>query len=327
MPRRPPVEITTGLRAHPAVTAWSELQKDWVEPECIHILRESEPSSIYRLFAAGPAGSDVIAKRCQSATALIERTIYEEVLPNLPVTAPRYYGCAQTDGLAYWLFIEDVGGERYQLLNPEHCALAGRWLGLMHGSATSVAAAARLPDGGPGRYLKQLRSGRDKIQRNLFNPALTLRDIAVLEEIVALDDLLELQWGQVEKCCEGMPMTLVHGDFRPKNAYLRNGPPGLHLFPIDWETAGWGVPSADLTRVDIAAYWSVVREWWPNLVMQSIERLANVGQVFRSLAAIDWESVSLAFDTDEWLREPMACMRVYQARLSDAIQTAKVMQG
>lgn len=61
--------------------------------------------------------------------------------------------------------------------------------------------------------------------------------------------------------------------------------------------------------------------------MQAIKRLANVGQVFRWIAADNWESMSLVFDTDEWLWKAMACMRFYQARLSDAILTARLIQG
>jgi len=127
---------------HPAVKAWRELQPAWAGPESIHVLREGRKSAIYGLTGVGSGGSAVIAKRCRAAAAAVERTVYAEVLPRLPVTSPRYYGSVQDDRGSCWLFLEDVGGERYATSNEEHCSLAGRWLGLMHTSTTILADAA-----------------------------------------------------------------------------------------------------------------------------------------------------------------------------------------
>src|ERR671923_2768822 len=121
----------TNLLAHPAVQAWSALQPLRLEPGSIHVLREGRKAGLYRLTGVGLAGSDVIAKRCAAETAVIERTIYEEVLPHVPVTAPHYYGFRmEGDGETCWLFLEDVGSERYSESSEEHHALAARWLGL-----------------------------------------------------------------------------------------------------------------------------------------------------------------------------------------------------
>jgi aminoglycoside phosphotransferase (APT) family kinase protein len=326
MPKGGPDEvIRDNLPEHPAVKAWQKLEPPRVEPESIHSLRRKPP--VYRLTGVGPGGSAVIAKRGRGAEGRVERTVYEEVLPHLPVTAPRYYGSTEDEGGA-WFFLEDVGEERYSELDAEHRALAARWLGLMHTSSTRLAGttdvAARLPDGGPGRYLHHLRSARAAILRNLSNPALTTEDVAGLEAIVSLHDLLEARWARLEEACDGVPSTLVHGDFRPKNAYLRRRPAAIDLFPIDWETAGWGVPAADLTRVDVTAYWEVVRESWAGLGLQAIQRLATVGQVFRALAAIGWDSPELAYDTARYLCRPMACLQVQRKKLSEAIRAAGV---
>ena len=262
----------------------------------------------------------MIAKRCP--TASVERTVYEDVIPHLPVTVPRYYGSREEDAGSGWLFLEDVGGERYSELDGEHRAVAGRWLGLMHTSAEGVAAAARLPDGGPGRYLAHLRSTREIIVRNLANRYLTAGDRPVLEAIVAQCGALESRWGQLEDACPGLPSTLVHGDFRPKNAHIRRDRAGISLFPLDWETAGWGAPAADLTRVDIAAYWSVVRERWPGVTVPALRRLARAGWVFQWLAALGWGSPDLARDDYDFVRHAMACLEVYQIKLGDAIRAA-----
>ena len=324
---RPVLEVIRHhLGDHPAVKAWSKLEPAWAGPASIHVLRERRSSGIYRLTDAGPGGSGVMAKRCRPVGASVERAVYAEVLPRLPVSAPRYYGYVEDDGGSCWLFLEDVGGERYASSDEEQCALAGRWLGLMHTSATIItdaaAAAARLPDGGPGRYLRHLRLAREDILRNISNPVLTAEDVALLTAMVSQHDLLEGRWERLEEACERAPSTLVHGDFRPKNAYIRTDHAGPRLFPIDWETAGWGPPAADLARVDITAYWSVVREGW-SLDLQDIRRLATVGRVFGFLAAIGWKSPSLAYDSPRLLSEPLASMRVLQGSLSNAIRAAE----
>jgi len=191
VPRRMPVEILrANLREHPAVEAWSALRPARVEPESIHVFREGQQSAIYRLERAGAGGGDITAKRCAIRAAAIERAVYEDILPGVPVTAPHYHGAVEA-GESCWLFLEDVGGESYSERDEAHYTLAGRWLGAMHTSAAGVAAATRLPDGRPHRYLTYLRSTRETILNNLANPLLTGDDVAVLEAIVSQCDALE----------------------------------------------------------------------------------------------------------------------------------------
>ena len=293
------------LLDHKVVRAWSGLRPGQGEPASIEILEPGryKKKTIYRLAGVGLKGSAVIAKRRQMARGLIERTIYEQILPHLPVTAPHYYGFVEDDDTFCWLFLEDLGRERFSPLVEEHRVLAARWLGLMHTSAAHLATTARLPDRGPDYYLEILRSARRTILRNLYNPKL-------------------------EKCCESMPTTLVHGDFRRKNVYVRTDQAGTALFPIDWTTAGWGVPAADLAHsrcrysgyhVDLTTYWDIVRECWPSMDMSAIQQLVPVGLVFRRLAAINWTTRSL---TSEWTEEPIACMKAYQTELSEIMQAA-----
>jgi Phosphotransferase enzyme family len=320
--------IRANLREHPAVSAWSDLLPRRVEPGYIEILHEKEKSAVYRLAGVGIRGTDVIAKRSLATTALIERAIYEEVLPHLTLTALHYYGFIAENDQFSWLFLEDAGKERFSPMIEEHRTLAARWLGGMHTAAVQVAAAALLPDRGSEHYLEHLRSARRTILSNLDNPALTPEDVVLLETIVAQCDLLEAHWSEVEQYCAGMPTTLVHGDFRPKNIHVRTGQAGLDLFALDWETAGWGIPAADLApsrgllaahQVDMTIYWAIVREHWPDVDLQAIERLAHVGRIFRRLAAISWASLSLAY---EWVEQPVKSMRVYQAELTEAMRMA-----
>jgi hypothetical protein len=319
--RKPPCGVLWGnLGWHPAVRAWRAFAGGAAEPDTIEVLRNGKKSATHRLVGVGPAGESIIAQRMQVAKATIEREMYEHILPRVPVTAPRYYGTRQDgDGFA-WLFLEDVGDERITPTDPAHLALAGRWVALMHTAAVDVAAARRLPDAGPSRYLEHLQVDRQTIVTNLANPALAPSDAALLRDLVRDLDRLERGWGAVTEACAGMPATLVHGDLQRKNMYIRQRPGGTELFPIDWETAGWGVPAADLPRIDLPTYASVVRAVWPTVELEDVRRLAVVGRIFLELVAIRWVSPQLAYEAASFLTRPMSWLRVMHERLAAALR-------
>src|SRR5205807_1546253 len=212
----------------------------------------------------------VITHRASALTACdtrlqLERGRLAEAPPYLPVTSPRYYGCRAEDPQFAWLFLEDIGDERYIATDRAQLALAGHWVALMHTAAARVPAARGLPDGGPPRYLDHLRADLQTIGANLANPALTAGDAATLGRLASDLDRLEGAWVALERACTGLPATLVHGDLQRKNLYVRNGAGQTALYAIDWETAGWGVPAADVARVDLPTYWSVVRSVRPDV--------------------------------------------------------------
>src|SRR3989442_1150812 len=175
------------------------------------------------------------------------------------------------------------------------------------------------PDGGPRRYLDHLRVGRRTIHAHVANPALGAADVTALQLLVADLDRVERGWADVERACMGVPASLVHGDFQRKNTYIRTGATGPELFAIAWETAGWGVPAVDLTRIDLPTYWSVVRPSWPAVQLEDVRRLAAAGRIFLQLAGIRWVSPELAYNTAPYLRRPMSWLRVFHGRLTDAI--------
>ena len=312
--------IQTDLLDHPAVRAWHELQSNRAKPEEIAILKDKRHSSIYRLRGVGPRGGAVIAKRCQRSTGVIERTIYQDVLPYLPVAALRCYGFLEREDGQSWLFLEDAGGERYSPLLGTHRTFAARWLGLMHTSAPQVAAAAHLPYRGLDHYRKFLLLARDTILQNRANPALNSDDLSLLETIVSQCDFLELHWNELERFCDRMPCTLVHGDFKEKNVYLRTSGEGTVVLPLDWEEAGWGIPAPDLFSVDLPAYWAVVREAWPHIDFHDIGRLGHCGTILRWLAETCWKCMDLPY---EWVEKPLKHLRVCQAGMADSIRAAE----
>jgi len=220
----------------------------------IERLQKKKKGVVYRLMGAGPGGSDVIAKMSSRARVARERSIYELVLPTLAIPTVHYYGFVEEpDHKNGWLFLEDAGRVEYSPLTEEHRVLAGRWLGLLHTSAATSAAATRLADRGPGYYLQHLRSACDLIRRNLSNPALTDDDRALLKSIIAQCEVVASHWSQVESLCEGMPHTFIHGDFAPKNIRVRIEKTGIALLPFDWANAGWGFIASDLAQAGVGS--------------------------------------------------------------------------
>lgn len=314
------VQTSSGLFAHPAVVAWRRLWPELV-PESVEELRARPSSAIYALTGLGPHGSAVIAKRIPAPEAMIERTIYQEVLPDVPVSFPRFYGMTESGDGFCWLFTEDVGEERFSPASPTQRTLVAQWLGRLHSVAARLDAARRLPDRGPAHYLDHLRHGRETIGGSQDNPALSAEDRRLLKAVSAQCGALERAWCGIERFCADVPRTLVHGDFRSKNVRLRVIGTSTTLFPIDWETAGWGVPAPDLAasrgvtpveQIDLATYASIARDYWPRLDAAGLEELVVVGAVFRRLAAISWESLSLSSESPQ---RAVASMRVYRDEL------------
>ena len=290
---------------HPAARAFRALRPDGATPERIEVLKGARPGarrSAYRLAGVGPGGSAVIAKRCPVVKARLERDVYEQVLPSLPVPTVRYYGFVEhADG--GWLFLEDVGGHpRYSPDIHEHRRAAGRWLGFLHTRATP-AAAARLPVLDSAYYFDRLRSGRARIESALSAP-LEPVDQSLMRTILSQCALLEAKWPAVEGRCRSMPKSLIHGDFVAKNIYVaaESGPP--RLLPLDWGQAGRGLPGVDLAQslpschglsadIDLEAYLEVVRGHWAGIGMPEVRAWARTGTLLRTLVAVEWASRSL----------------------------------
>jgi hypothetical protein len=329
---KPTVIPPDNLFEHPAMKGWMTLWPRRVEPECIETLQKRRKSTVYRLKGAGPQGADVIAKRSWLAKVLVERTIYEEVLPQLPIPTLSYYGFVEEENSEYgWFFLEYADEGEYSPQVEEHRVLAARWLGLVHTSAVGIATASRLPDRGPGYYLERLQSAHARILHNLDNPALTVADLAVLKTVVGQCESVASQWGLIEQLCEQLPPTLIHGDFAPKNMRIRIGQAPLALLPFDWGSAGWGSIASDLAQAgmlpndywaspDLAVYHSVVQETWPHLKDENVQLLAIFGKIFRCLVCIDLDAESLA---TPWVEKSMVNMQMYMRDMAEAIQAAE----
>lgn len=332
MPRKSPVAVATAkIPHHEAHRAWRILGGD--KPTTVELWRKASRSkpAIYRLLFARPRRPTVYAKRSVALDLGVERVLYQEILPRLPLTVPRYLGSCRDEDDATWMFVESVGDRRLLPERPEHRALAGCWLGMLHRSAAADPGAALLPDAGPARYLGHLRAGRDAIHCNFDNPGLTAADRSALAGLIEQLDRLEELWPRIEQACTGMPATLVHADFRLKNVRVRGVDDARVLYVLDWEMAGWGVPAADLASarasaltvpIDTASYLETVREQWPDVDADTVLRLSIVGRIFQALAGIDWAGASLRFETPSYLLQPVSSMRVYRTYIAEAAGAA-----
>jgi ATP-binding cassette subfamily B protein len=319
----------TTLLDHPAVRAWRQLYPH-SEPDRITPLRVfPRKTSAYRLEAAGPDGSAVVAKRGRSAESRIERAVYEQILPGLRVPSLHYYGSLEDADPAFcWIFLEEATGAKYSRLLPGDRDEAAHWLGLLHAAASEVSAkAGLLPYAGPSRYREFLRAAREEIPRHFGNPVLTANEVDYLESVLLQLADLEARWSDIEELCAGAPTTLVHGDFNAKNVRLRSTSDGTTLLVFDWEDAGWGVPAVDLAQQtvpssnlsaspDIATYWATVRDRWPHMSAVTLERLAYCGTIFRALAALHWELANLGTD---WASLYVANIRLYETEWANAL--------
>jgi hypothetical protein len=325
--------LGSGDTEHPAVRAWKQLYPKQQEPNFIELLLEGRKSCVYRLDGVGPGGTGVIAKRCRVAEAQVEQTVYQEVLPRLPISSLTFYGVADEPGMEFrWVFLEDAGGEEFEYSLEEHRKLAARWLGQMHVSAAHLPVICRSPDRGPQYYLDHLYASRLIIQNNIGDPTLSYNDIKLLEAVISQNHLLESLWRRIEELCSRYPMTLVHCDFAYQNLRVRASTSGLDLVAFDWEMAGYGIPAPDIAEVsgrgvprrrirddlpdfELVNYLDVVRESWPYLDLPAIRELAELGAIFRSLLAISWESECIG--RGWW---PIEELRGYQADLVVALQ-------
>jgi len=323
------------MHSHPATAAWNRLQASAAALAMLEIWRETpahQPASVYRLELRNGGPISVYAKRCDATSSRVERTCYEEVVPELALSSPTYYGSIEEADGSCWLFLEDVGRERFSAHDPTHVALASRWLARLHRSGATVDAARQLPEAGPPRYLQHLRQGRAGIQKNLGNPGLCDAEREMLVGVIGLLDRAEGLWDAVVRACSGIPETVVHGDFRPKNVRIREEVTGPVLYALDWELAGWGVPVADLApargtettlQIDPAAYAEAMRGHGPPLDAHKIERLSLIGYLFRRLAAVEWETLSLHFEDPFWLIAPISCLRSHQRALTRSLAHAE----
>lgn len=296
--------LTAGEPATPALfeelaDAWTSLRGRSLPPRRVEVLkkRHHEPE-VCRLSACAPGGGDVVAKR--STPDAVEPLFYEHVLVAIPGCAPRFHGIARgADDGQCWLFIEHVGGDEYVPATSEHRRIAAHWLGAVHSTTSRMPLGQLLPERGPAHYRSRLRSGLQAISKALSGSRIDAEGRSRLAAAAKRGASLERQWDALEAPLEAVRPGLVHGDLRPKNARIRRSPGGAQFVAFDWETAGWGVPVADLAVFSVENRWRDLprimnyEEVAGGSARERMRRISTVGRVFRLVASIDWEGRSV----------------------------------
>lgn len=326
MPEKEPISILLiEFDRHPALLAWRQIDGGMDTPRVIEVLQQRKKSEIYRLQEGAPGGWTIIAKRCLSETGKLERVIYEEILPLLPISQLRYYGCLEEAESEVWIFLEDAGEQSFSPTDDSHRLLAADWLGGLHRSARQTDAAEMLPLRDPAYYFDLMRLGRENIVQNLENPALTPEYMDILKSVLTQMETLESNSEKLLNLCQGFPQTMVHADFQPKNIRVKAGATGDIMYVMDWEMAGWGIPVVDLApshgmsssaELDLSAYLVIAQDFWPNLDMPTLRFALHIGCVFRRVAAVYWSSWGLSYP---WVEKPVLSMEIYQKELAHAL--------
>src|SRR5262249_9509791 len=131
--RRPEAWTLTDPLADPSILYWSRLRGTSDAPERIEVLERTTKSTVCRLVGLEAGRRTVIAKRCRAATGILEKLVYEEILPRAAMPSLAFHGMIEEpDGAYGWVFLADAVGETYSPADAEHRALAARWLAALH---------------------------------------------------------------------------------------------------------------------------------------------------------------------------------------------------
>jgi Phosphotransferase enzyme family len=335
MPRHKVLEILTeGVLEHRAAQAWLQVHAGSWAPRSLELLQRRRYSTVYRLNDVRQNGAGVIAKRCRTATARVESMIYEELLPLTGMPALRCYGTVQeADGEFCWVFLEDGAGVSYSPQLAENRALAGRWLAETHLATASANLQSCLPNRALNHYLESLHGCRAMVLHHMRAIELPAADAEVLRNVATHIDAIELLWKEIEKICEVMPRSLVHGDFVIKNLRIRDTTAGPALLVFDWEFAGWGMPATDLAQFtdraaspDLSIYCSILRREHSHLDSRDIQAVAACGNLLRMIDQIRWATAGHEFVSAPQLVKAIALLASYETSMIEALRAFRMEQ-
>lgn len=319
MRKQPIFKTELGLwDEHPAICAWNQLTGDNTKPSSVEKLMglSWDKSVIYRLNNVGQGGVSVIAKRAHRTSLLVEKSIYEIILPNVPVRSLHFHGFVQEEkGDFCWLFLEEALGVPYSESIDHHRALASRWLGMMHTTTAHMKLDTIFPRTGTERHLLLLGWAYERIINHLTHPRLTTSNCDKLKEILNHLGIIKKHWGEVNHFFDMMSSCLVHGDFISKNVRVckKNAEPILYV--MDWEYASWGIPAVDIGGLDLDVYWSIIKDANFILTREELLRLSNLGLVIRYISWIQATSTGLKYESIE---NTMHDLSYYEEELAHA---------
>jgi len=256
-----------------------ELRPD--PPDELALIESSRKSAVLRATWRDPRRWRVVLKRCDPCSAEIEAAVHADLLPRLPVRAPRLFGVWQ-DGRATWLAIEDMGDEPPALEDDRQRALVSRWIGELHAASRDLTDLPSLPGRDARHYLARLESARALLAER--RTTAEGDDEFRLTRAIEVCDSLRSRWPEVEVAASLLPPSFVHADLAAENLRVVRSAGRAEMTAIDWEKAGIGTPLADLSIADPGEYARAAGAP-PDVVTSS----AWVARLLRTLSH-DWAS-------------------------------------
>lgn len=258
-----------------------ELRSD--APDELTLLESSWKSTVLRATWEYPRRWGVVLKRCNPGSAEIEATVHAEVLPRLPVRAPRLLGLWREAALTTWLAFEDMGDEPPNLEDDRQRAMVSRWVGELHRASREVTDLPPLPDRGARYYLARVERARALLAERRAT-AVDRDDELRLTRALEVCDSLRSRWIEVEKAASRLPAAFVHADLAVENLRLVRSAGNVAVTAIDWEKAGIGTPFADLSNADPREYAGAA-----DAPLDLVTSSAWVARLLRTLSH-DWAS-------------------------------------
>lgn len=269
-------------------------------PDELALLEWSWKSTVLRATWLRPRPWGVVLKRCEPTAAEIEAAVHSDVLPRIPVRAPRLFGVWH-EGPTTWLAFEDMGDEPPLLEDDGQRAMVSRWLGELHSASRNLAdAPPLLGERGAPHYLGLLEAARARLRQRRAE-ALPDDDERGLERAIRLCDSLRAHWDAVQAQTALLAPAFVHADMAPENLRIVRSAGQLGVTAIDWEKGGIGTPFADLMWAEPAAY----------------ARAAGVS--LEAVSASMWVARLLAALSHNWAAKPMPEVERYSRRLERAL--------
>lgn len=320
---RQPVVLDLRQEAdHPVMCAWRAFAGTDPEVVGLEALKRTKKTKAFRLTLRNWSHPTVVAK-WRPDSQHFERWVFTEVLPDIGVPTVAVYGEHPANDRGGWTFLEDVGPPSFSLHDPEHRRLVAEWLVAVHSWARLDRHMETLPDRGPDHYLTHLRSARETIALHMGHPWIDADSRSALSALIEV--LIEIQerWPIVLALCADAPRMLVHGDLAEKNVRVLEADGRRTLRVLDWEMAGIGVASVDLSEVPDVEH--VARGLCSAGIHVSVTRVrewAGLGRLFRRVSALDWESYKLGY---EWCHLPT--FRMFGTFLRDSAAALGVLRA
>jgi hypothetical protein len=305
-------------------------------------------SSVYRLqFKANGGVRSLVLKRLDPSVAHHNQRVAQRWLPALGLrdSGPALLGiAAERSGQCVWHLYEDLGARTLAAsdADPGRVEAAVAVIAQLH---TRSAGHALLPEcrvygGDLGMYF-YTSNVRDAIHslEALHPPAVELSPerLALRDGLlVRLHHLLDEQPYRAQVMAElGGPDVLLHGDLWTTNVLVCSTRNGLHARLIDWDRAGVGPISYDLSTF-LYRFPPPARRWILDLYRDAVGRvgwrlpsaldlnlLFDTAEQARLANRLIWAAIALWKDHAEWAFDELAAFAHYLEVLTPVLPLQK----